>query len=86
MKLKIGEGSAVVTVAVAAVIGIVAASKIAEMVTYLAIGGVIYLGHRYYTGKIEKLETQFNDYKRQVEASSQRDETKSWLFNRSTTN
>lgn len=84
--LKLGQGSAVVTVAVAAVIGILAVSKIAEMATYIVIGGVIYLGHRYYTGKIDKLQTQFNDYKLKVETSSRQDEAKSWLLNRKISN
>jgi hypothetical protein len=80
--MKLGEGSAVVTVAVAAVIGILAVSKIAEMATYIVIGGVIYLGHRYYSRKIDKLQTQFSDYKLQVETSAKLNEAKSWLLNR----
>lgn len=84
--MKAGKGSAVVTVVVAAVIGILVVSKIVEMVTYLVIGSVIYLGHQYYTRKIDKLQTQFNDYKRQVETSSKINEAKVWLMNRENSN
>ena len=80
--MRLGEGSAVGTVAIAAVIGILAVSKIAEMATYLVIGGVIYLGHRHYARKIDKLQAQFNDYKIQVEKSTRISEAESWLRNR----
>jgi hypothetical protein len=71
-----------VTVAVAAVIGILAVNRLAELGTYAVIGGVIYLGHQYYTRKIEKLQAQFSDYKLQVEASKKVNEAKVWLMNR----
>jgi AmiR/NasT family two-component response regulator len=84
--MKLGEGSAVVTVAVAAVVGILAVSRLAELVTYAVIGGVIYLGRQYYTRKIDKLQTQFSDYKAQIETSKRREEAKVWLMNRENSN
>ena len=84
--MKLGEGSAVVTVAVAAVVGILAVSRLAELATYAVIGGVIYLGRQYYTRKIDKLQTQFSDYKTQIETSKRRDEAKVWLMNRENSN